>query len=72
MDPETDKLLQNSIFEYTRDKVLLVITHRLENIHEYDYIYVMDNGQIIESGTHEDLKKIPNGFFRKQYDEYKL
>ncbi len=44
MDPKTDKILHDSLFEYTRDKALLVITHRLENIHEFDYIYVMDNG----------------------------
>ena len=54
MDPETNKLLQESLFEYTTDKSLLVITHRLENIHKYDYIYVMDNGNIVESGTYEE------------------
>jgi ABC-type transport system involved in cytochrome bd biosynthesis fused ATPase/permease subunit len=32
------------LFEYTKDKALLVITHRLENIHKYDRIYVMENG----------------------------
>lgn len=33
MDPETDKLLHESLFKYAQDKALLVITHRLENIH---------------------------------------
>ncbi len=42
MDPETDKLLHESLFKYAEDKALLVITHRLENIHQYDHIYVMD------------------------------
>ena len=42
MDPETDKKLNDKLFEYTKDKALLVITHRLENIQEYDRIYVME------------------------------
>ena len=63
MDPETDKLLHESLFKYAEDKALLVITHRLENIHQYDHVYVMDQGQIVESGTYEQLKKNPKGFF---------
>lgn len=52
MDSDTDKFLFESLFEYTKDKLLLVITHRLENIDKYDYIYVMDDGNIVEKGTY--------------------
>ena len=52
MDPETDKKLHEALFEYAKNKVLLVITHRLENIHMYDQIFVLDNGKIVESGTY--------------------
>ncbi len=41
MDPESDQKFHKALFEFAKDKALLVITHRLENIHEYDMIYVM-------------------------------
>jgi len=40
-----------------------VITHRLENIHKYDKVVVMENGLIVEEGNYNELKKISNGFF---------
>jgi ABC-type multidrug transport system fused ATPase/permease subunit len=52
MDPDSDTKLNKSLFEYTKDKALLVITHRLENIHEYDMIYVMHKGEVIEAGNY--------------------
>ena len=64
MDPETDQKLHEKLFEYTQNKALLVITHRLENIHQYDRIYVMEAGKIIESGHFNELKENPNSFFR--------
>jgi ABC-type multidrug transport system fused ATPase/permease subunit len=63
MDPESDLKLHKALFEYTKDKALLVITHRLENIHEYDMIYVMHKGEVVEAGTYQELKQIKNGFF---------
>ena len=56
MDPDTDAKLHKTLFEYANNKALLVITHRLENIHEYDRIYVMENGSIVESGSYQELK----------------
>lgn len=52
MDPETDAKLYKTLFKYTKDKALLVITHRLETIHMYDNINVMEHGKIVESGTY--------------------
>jgi ABC-type multidrug transport system fused ATPase/permease subunit len=53
MDPESDLKLHKALFEYTKDKALLVITHRLENIYEYDMIYVMHKGEVVELGTYQ-------------------
>eukprot|EP01016_Furgasonia_blochmanni_P049556 TRINITY_DN7533_c0_g8_i4.p1 TRINITY_DN7533_c0_g8~~TRINITY_DN7533_c0_g8_i4.p1 ORF type:complete len:786 (-),score=149.85 TRINITY_DN7533_c0_g8_i4:123-2480(-) len=69
MDPETDAALQQALFAYTVDKTLLVITHRLENIHLYDRIFVMDRGKIVEEGSYQELSKRENGFFSKMKNE---
>ncbi len=42
MDPDTDSLLHKKLFEFTKDKVLLVVTHRLENIEKFDRVVVLD------------------------------
>lgn len=44
MDPETDKILHEKLFEFTENRTLLVITHRLENIHKFDKIVVLEHG----------------------------
>ena len=53
------------MFKYVEGKTLIVITHRLENISKYDKIIVMDQGQIVEMGSYEQLNNIPDGFFHK-------
>ncbi|KAL4479534.1 hypothetical protein ABPG72_018520 [Tetrahymena utriculariae] len=65
MDPKTNTLISNKIFELSLGKTLLVITHRLENIEKYDRIIVMDNGQIVESGTYQQLIQIEDSFFNQ-------
>ena len=52
MDPKTDEELHRLLFDYARDRTLLVITHRLENISLFDRIVVMDKGEIKEVGTY--------------------
>eukprot|EP01016_Furgasonia_blochmanni_P040985 TRINITY_DN5274_c0_g1_i15.p1 TRINITY_DN5274_c0_g1~~TRINITY_DN5274_c0_g1_i15.p1 ORF type:complete len:561 (+),score=74.00 TRINITY_DN5274_c0_g1_i15:325-2007(+) len=63
MDPKTDKALHRALFEYTREKNLLVITHRLENIDHYDRVIAMENGVIVEEGKFEELRRNAGVFF---------
>ena len=65
MDLKTDKLLHEKLFEYTVDKTLIVITHRLENIEKFDRIVVLEKGEIVELGHVTELRKIKDGFFNK-------
>ena len=51
MDPVTDTFLQEKLFEFVADRTLIVITHRLENLHKYDRIVVLEAGCIVEEGT---------------------
>ncbi len=55
LDNETEKHLQQSLKQLTKTKTVIIIAHKLHTIKEADIIYVLDKGQIIESGTHTDL-----------------
>lgn len=55
LDSVTELKIQEALNRLTRNKTLLVIAHRLSTIQNADKIMVMENGKIVESGTHETL-----------------
>lgn len=59
-DPENEAKIQEAIAELTKGKTLLVIAHRLSTIKNADKIVLVKNGEIIQSGTHEELLKNSN------------
>ena len=63
-DPENEDQLQRSIAALTKVKTLLVIAHRLSTIQNADQILVVDDGTIVESGTHDQLIR-QNGLYRR-------
>ena len=54
-DPENEALIQRSVSKLTEGKTLIVIAHRLSTIIDADKIFVMEDGRIHDSGTHEEL-----------------
>ena len=62
VDNETEAAIQNSLVKITQNRTTLAIAHRLSTIRHSDRIYVMDKGQIVERGTHEELL-ILNGIY---------
>ena len=44
MDPKTDAILHEKLFEFAQGKTLLVVTHRLENIERFDRVIVLEKG----------------------------
>lgn len=55
MDTESERLVQQSIEELSKRCTVVTVAHRLSTIRSADCIYVMDEGRIVESGTHEEL-----------------
>ena len=64
LDPETENTLVAALEAGRRDRVLVVIAHRLSTIRRADRICFMDEGRIVESGSHEELMSVPNGAYR--------
>ena len=62
IDPENEHLIQQAISELTKGKTIVTIAHRLAKIEQADQILVVDDGQIVQRGTHEELIKVPGKY----------
>jgi ATP-binding cassette, subfamily B, multidrug efflux pump len=72
VDTETESQILNNIYNYTTQSSSLIISHRVSNAKMADYILVLDNGKIVEQGTHEDLLALEGEYknlFDLQYSE---
>jgi len=64
VDPETERLIQKSIFTLSRRQTTLIVAHRPATIQQADKILVMHHGHIVEQGTHAELMALGNIYFR--------
>ena len=64
VDPENEKELMDAIAELTQEKTVIMIAHRLKTVRHADQILVVDKGQIVQRGTHEELLR-QNGIYRR-------
>lgn len=64
LDTESEKIIHHTIKELAKTKPVIVIAHRLSIIVDADMIYVLDNGQVKECGTHESLLKHNGLYYR--------
>jgi ABC-type multidrug transport system fused ATPase/permease subunit len=64
LDSESEKLVQDALDKLMRGRTSIVIAHRLSTVRKADQIVVIDNGRIVERGTHDELIILENGIYR--------
>jgi subfamily B ATP-binding cassette protein MsbA len=67
LDPEAEKIVQHALEELAKGRTTICIAHRLSTIQNADLIVVLDNGRIVETGTHEQLLQA-RGLYCKFYE----
>jgi ATP-binding cassette subfamily B multidrug efflux pump len=65
IDPETEGVIQHAIEKLIEKRTSIIIAHRLSTIQHADTILVLDKGKVLESGSHVELMKAENGFYRE-------
>ena len=68
LDSHSESLIQDALDKLMKDKTVIVIAHRLSTIVKMDRIIFIDNGEIIEDGTHQQLIEKENGYYRKLWE----
>jgi subfamily B ATP-binding cassette protein MsbA len=67
LDTESEAMVQKALVNLMKNRTTLVIAHRLSTIMHADRIIVLDQGRVVETGTHQELLA-QNGFYRNLYD----
>jgi subfamily B ATP-binding cassette protein MsbA len=65
LDTESERLVQDAILKLMKNRTSIVIAHRLSTVQHADMIVVLDNGIIVETGTHSELMNRKDGFYAK-------
>ena len=68
-DPENEQLIRKALAHLTQGKTVLMIAHRLTTVQDADSIVVVDNGKIVEQGTHKELLS-EEKYYHRMWNEY--
>lgn len=68
VDSHSEKMIQDATDKITKDRTSIIIAHRLTTVKKADKIIVLDKGNIVEIGTHNELLQIENGYYRNLYE----
>lgn len=72
LDSYSEKLIQDAMEKIRKNRTVIVIAHRLSTIKKADQIFVLEEGRIVEKGTHNQLAKEKGGLYKKLIDLQKL
>src|SRR5690606_35689854 len=64
LDSESERLVQSALEELLKNRTSIIIAHRLSTIRQADKIIVVNDGQVVESGTHQDLIANEGGMYK--------
>ena len=68
LDSESEFLIQEAMEELMKHKTVLIIAHRLSTIMKMDEIIMMDQGKVVEKGSHKELLAKSEGIYKKLRD----
>jgi ATP-binding cassette, subfamily B, bacterial len=68
LDSVSEQYIRDAISAVSEGRTTIIIAHRLSTVKALDRILVFDNGRIVESGTHTELSRISDGFYRRLLD----
>jgi len=68
LDSYSESLIQDALENLMKDSTTIVIAHRLSTVKKMDRIIAMQDGMIVEEGTHDKLANKENGLYKKLWD----
>jgi ATP-binding cassette subfamily B protein len=71
VDARTEKEILNNLYQFLQGKTSVIITHRIFSMFDFDKIIVLDDGKIVEQGTHQQLLS-QNGYYTELYEQQQL
>jgi ATP-binding cassette subfamily B multidrug efflux pump len=71
VDARTEKEILNNLYKFLQGKTSVIITHRIFSMFDFDKIIVLDDGKIVEQGTHQHLLA-QNGYYTELYEQQQL
>ena len=63
LDSESEHQVQQALDQLMQNRTSIIVAHRLATIRQADTILVLKDGEVVESGTHDDLSSMPNGVY---------